>query len=86
MTMYISRECPTCVVPPLLFVRNVADGKIALYCDDCGGVYRAPDGLDFAYGDTPIDISKFRPATLTEIEEAGFERSARAAQGPVKFP
>ncbi len=86
MTMYVSIECPTCVVPPLLFVRNVVDGKIALYCNDCGAVYRLPDGLDFAYGGSPDDMSKFRSATLAEIEEVGFRQWARAAQGPVRFP
>lgn len=86
MTMYTSRACPTCVVPQLLFVTNVVDGKIALYCSDCGAVYRAPDGLDFAYGDSPDDMSKFRPATLDEIEEAGLRQSAHPAQEPVRFP
>ncbi len=94
--MYVSvEECPTCLVEPLLFVRNVrrgghlhpdhVDGKIG-YCDDCGGVYTAPDGWGFLYGDVPVDMSKFRPATLAEIEEAGYGKWARAAQGPMPFP
>ena len=85
MTAYEAADCPTCVVEPLLFVRNTADGKIALYCDDCGGVYTTPDAVDFMYGDRPINMSTFRPATLAEIKRAGLQELARPVPGPVKF-
>jgi len=86
MTAYEAGDCPTCVVEPLLFVRNTIDGKIALYCNDCGGVYTTPDAVDFAYGDRSIDLSTFRPATLAEIKQADLEKLARPVRGPVKFP
>lgn len=82
---YTPTDCSTCLVDPLLFARNAVDGRLALYCYSCGGLYRTPDGLAFAYGDVPVDKSKLRAATLAEITAAGYGPSARVVQGPVYF-
>jgi hypothetical protein len=86
MTFFSPGDCKVCGIPPLLFVRNSLDGLIVLYCFDCGGVYRAPEGRDLAYGDRPIDVTKLVPIGLEELERAGHGHSARPVRGPVRFP
>lgn len=86
MTMYTPRDCQVCGIPPLLFVRNTLDGRVVLYCFDCGGVFSAPEGADLAYGDVPIDIGMFAPAEMQEIERAGHGPYAKPVSGFFKFP
>ena len=54
---YGAGDCLICRLAPVVFVTNDADGRVSLYCPDCGGLYRAPDQGEFAYGDRPIDKS-----------------------------
>jgi hypothetical protein len=86
MTFYTPRDCQVCGIPPLLFVRNGLDGRVLLYCFDCGGVYTAPDAQDLAYGDRSVDMTNFVPIGLDEIERAGYGKVARPVSGPVRFP
>lgn len=83
---YSPGECWVCGLAPILFVTSSWDGAVVLYCPDCGGVYLAPDQRDFAYGDRKTDVTVLAPATLGEIESAGFPAIARQVASPTRFP
>ena len=76
---FLSIECPTCVVEPLLFIRGTVDGVLSLYCHSCGGVYTTPDAWDFTYGDVPLDLSEFRVAAWEHIRDSGLTGRALEA-------
>jgi hypothetical protein len=79
-------NCVVCGLAPTLFVSNSSDALVSLYCPDCGGIYRAPDQGQFAYGDRRVDFTTFRPATRSEFERAGHAKFARRVPPPERFP
>jgi hypothetical protein len=58
----------------LLFAFDTVDGRLTLECMACGRVYDAPDDLSRVRPPRPDSMPRSRPATLDEIERAGWAR------------
>ena len=65
-------ECPVCRQGQLFAAKSNATDALLIVCDDCASQWRTPEQAQSYEHVLKEEILDIRPATLSEIEAAGW--------------